>query len=247
MVRRTKRDCNATVRYDDRIGFVNAPFRSVTFRRTKEIRRGKKRKIYRGNWTATGSASEVRLARNPQDEDLLAPGCSTLYMNYVPAEPPENRFQDPVTGKRAKELFLKGNRSPMKEKVGYRYTTAGDRDAAMVSVPTGFMRVPRRRPGARPPEPKPVSLWAFVKRDCVRTPRETNPASKITSLYFSEIRICDGLKPSDAVKKLNQSTSRAKRFVAIKPCRLPNAATQPGQSRPDHPEDGWNVGSVRRP
>jgi hypothetical protein len=33
----------------------------------------------------------------------------------------------------------------------------------------------------------------------------------------------------------------------VKPCRLPNAATQPGRPRPDHPAHGWRIGVLRPP
>ena len=123
--RRSKRDCQAPVRFDDRIAFVNAPFRSISWRRSTN------------RWGTTGAASQARLRRVG---GAVAPECG-LYMNYDPG----GGLRDPVTPALAERLFKSPELSRPISVIGYRYTTPS-RDAALVSVKTGFKKGPK---GAR--------------------------------------------------------------------------------------------------
>lgn len=204
--RGTRRNCARAFPYRARIGFVNAPFRSITFRTSKQ------------KWTKTGSASQAYLtSRCP------------LYMNYDSSR----GATDLVTGAIQRLVFKNGDDSARNDIIGYRYTTPDDA-FALVSVKSGF------RSGGRK-----VGMWAYAPRSCVQ-PLSSKGASKVNRIYQTEIRICDGVKPTEAARRMNRSR-RADRIMRVKPCRLPNSATRPGRPRPDHPASGWNIGVLRTP
>lgn len=226
--RRSKRDCHAPVKFDDRIGWVNAPFHSITWLSG------------RGKWSTTGSASQSRLRRQG---NAVAPDCG-LYMNYNTAVQGAARFQDPVTPALAKNLFTRPEQAQTKDIIGYRYTSPGG-DAALVSVKTGFKKTMIvKRHGKKHKVTKNVGLWSFVKRDCVVPLSAYSPkpdASRI--LYMPQIRVCK--HPSDAVKKFNKRKPRSKRLHSVAPCRYANSRTSIKKPVPDHPQHGWLIGDPR--
>jgi hypothetical protein len=224
--KRTKRDCNAPVRFDDRIAFVNAPFRSITWLRSMKLK-GKKGS---GGWATTGAASQARLRRDPAT-GAVAGDCG-VYMNYVPGA----GLQDQVTPTMAAKLFKRPEMSRPTEIIGYRYTTPGG-DAALVSLKTGFKKGPHGG--------KNVGLWGFVKRDCVVPLKTYSARSHVSQIYQTEIRICDAIRPSRAVARFNARKKSSSRLKAVAPCKLPNAATKPGKPAPDSPASGWRVGTLR--
>lgn len=234
----SERNCRRAVPFRDRIGHVNAPFRSITFRISKELKfkktkRSKKRTVKSvGAWGVTGSTSQVNLRLAGGE---LAPDCG-LHMNYVPGV----GLSDPV-GPLAKRLFKKGDMSSVTKKIGYRYTTT-DGAFALVSVPTGFQAKAKGGRGTRS-----VGLWAFVKRDCVQDLKVRNPDAKANRVYQTEIRICNAILPSVAVKRFNRLRTRAARLAAVEPCELPNKTSKPGMPDADEETDGWNIGSLRLP
>ena len=147
--RRSVRGCRDSVKFRDRIAFVNAPFRSITWQRSKEL----KGVSGKGGWGTTGSASQSRLRRAG---NAVAAARSTR--DYVPGAAAGARLQDPVTPTLANRLFKRPELSRPTGLIGYRYTTPAG-DAALVSVKTGFKKGPHGG--------KNVGLWGFVKRDCV--------------------------------------------------------------------------------
>lgn len=211
--------------FRERIGFVNAPFRSVTFRRS-------------GVWDTTGSASMAYLRLNGPEPDLgdaPASDCQ-LFMNYEDGTP-----SDPVQGRIERLVFKSGSVKPTAaQTIGYRYTTA-DGNYALISV--------KFSSGGE------VGVWMFVKRSCV-VPRNFRrstgtgkngqplPRSKVNTVYQTEIRICNGPRPSKAVVTLNKGPKN-RRIRKVKPCELPNDKTTPGAPKPESRRDGWEIGSFR--
>lgn len=223
--RASVRTCGKSlIDFRERIGFVNAPFRSITFRKA-------------GKWSTTGSASQAHIRLDGYDPAkgvdaaTIAAGCE-LYLNREPGAAPTDQIQGPI-----EDLVFKSNdQRTAKRTIGYRYTTT-DGAYALVSIKSGF--------GDK------VGLWAFVRRDCVEALR-VRPVkagarrSTVNRVYQTEIRICNRLKPSAAVKLFNKR-KRARRLSAIKPCELPDGATRKaGDPKPDSDRDGWRIGSLRR-
>jgi len=226
--RRSVRGCRDSVKFRDRIAFVNAPFRSITWQRSKKL----KGVSGTGGWGTTGSASQSRLRRAG---NAVAPDC-TLNMNYDPGAAAGGRLQDPVTPELAKRLFKRPELSRPTGLIGYRYTTPAG-DAALVSVKTGFKKGPHGG--------KNVGLWGFVKRDCVVPVKTYSPKSKANVIYQTEIRICDKIRPSRAVARFNKRKKRSDRLASVKPCELPNSKTKPGKPSPDSAASGWLIGTLR--
>lgn len=108
-----KGGCGRVVPYGKRVGFVNAPSRSVTYRAKARA------------WTTTGAPSTAYL-------QYQQPGCA-LHMNYTPGV----GLQDPVTGPVQATVFKNGDNSSLAHTIGYRYTTA-DGAAALISAKSGF-------------------------------------------------------------------------------------------------------------
>jgi len=113
---RVRGGCGRVLPYGDRIGFVNAPSRSVTYRRKTRA------------WTTTGSASSA----------YLTAGCQ-LHMNYTPGV----GLQDPVTGPVQQWVFKNGDNSSLGKTIGYRYTTA-DGQAALVTTKSGYVSISKK-------------------------------------------------------------------------------------------------------
>ena len=74
-----------------------------------------------------------------------------------------------------------------------------------------------------------------------------NPDAKSNRVYQTEIRICNDILPSVAVKRFNRLRTRAKRLASVKPCELPKGKSMLGMPTvADHPANGWDIGSLRR-
>lgn len=172
--RGTSSACGRTLAVGPRVGAINAPFRSITYRTSKKA------------WRSTGSPTEAVL-KTEGDPLRLAAGCD-LYMNYDGDSP-----ADEITPALARRLFESGDLRTALGTIGYRYTTPNGR-FALVSVPTGrTARVKGRT--------KSTGLWAFVRRECVLPKSARDPDSRFRRIYFTSIRVCANVRRD--IKKMN--------------------------------------------
>lgn len=234
--RNTKGDCRRTFPFASRIGFVNAPFRSVSFRKRPAT---PKNKMPKPMWYTTGFPSKAFLKLDKQQN--LDPDC-TLSLNYVPGV----GLLDPVEGDIANKVFKGGDVNRATFMIGYRYTTT-DGNFALISVKSGFMARDKAKKG-RPAKKRDVGVWAFVKRACViplhaRASKTDGKVPEPRYIYEREIRICNRVKPSIAVKTLNRPPASERR-LREKPCRLPNPGTQAKNPQPEGDVNGWITGPI---
>ena len=172
--RGTRSACGRTLAVGPRVGAINAPFRSITYRTSMNA------------WRFTGSATQAVL-QTQDGSPRLAAGCQ-LYMNYDGDSP-----ADKITPELAQSLFKDGDLRTALGKIGYRYTTPNGR-FALISVPTGrTTRIDGRT--------KSTGLWAFVRRRCVLPTVARDPDSTFRRIYFTSIRVCANVRRD--IKKMS--------------------------------------------
>ena len=127
-------------------------------------------------------------------------------------------------------MFKNGDVSAKKGVIGYRYTSPDPAPPtvafALVSVDSGFKK--RTEKGI-----KDIGMWAYTPRPCVQ-PLSSDGQSKVAWIYQREIRVCDGVKPTEAAKRMNRSRP-ADRIKCIRHPGCPTSRPGLGGQAPTTP------------